>query len=120
MSYSQNSHSQLLNSLNIFSEIENVLINISGFNGKIVYVKLKCVLDKNEGYKTIKTYSEVITGNQNVNLDITPNFSYYFKYAPITIVDVGHTFSLYKYILSNRRYNFQEHNLKMYIIINFN
>jgi len=26
----------------------------------------------------------------------------------------------YKYILSNLRYNFEEHNLEMYIIINFN
>jgi hypothetical protein len=29
-------------------------------------------------------------------------------------------FLLYKHILSNKRYNFQEHYLKMYITINFN
>jgi hypothetical protein len=61
-----------------------------------------------------------MTGNQNVYLDITPNFLNYFKYVSIISVDVERTFSLYKYILSNRRYNFQEHNLEMYIIINFN
>jgi hypothetical protein len=96
------------------------LINIPSPNRKIVKDKLKYALEKNEGYKTIKTYPKVITRNQSVNLDITPTFLNYFKYASITSVDVEHTFSLYKHILSNRRYNFQEHDLEMYIIINFN
>jgi hypothetical protein len=97
------------------------MINIPGGpNGKIVEDKLKYVLEKKEGYKTIKTYSEVMAENQNVNLDITPNFLNYFIYVPITSVDVEYTFSLYKHILNNRRYSFQEHNLEMSIIINFN
>jgi hypothetical protein len=61
-----------------------------------------------------------MTGNQNFNLDITPIFLNYFKYALITSVDVERTFLLYKHILYNRQYNFQEHNLEMYKIINFN
>lgn len=36
----------------------------------------------------IKKYSEVMAGNQNANLDTTPYFLNYFKFAPITIVDV--------------------------------
>jgi hypothetical protein len=32
-------------------------------------------------------------GNQNVNLDKTPNFLNNFKHATITSVDVGRTFS---------------------------
>jgi hypothetical protein len=52
--------------------------------------------------KTIKTYSEVITGNQNVNLDIKEIFLNYFKYESMNSVDVQRTFSLYKHILSNR------------------
>jgi hypothetical protein len=43
-----------------------------------------------------------MTENQNVNLDITPNFLNYFKYVPVTSVDIERTFSLYKHILSNR------------------
>jgi hypothetical protein len=58
-----------------------------------------------------------MTENQNVNLDKT-NFFNYFKYTPITSVDVERTFSLHKHILSNRRYNFEEHNLEMCIVIN--
>jgi hypothetical protein len=45
-------------------------------------------------------------GNQNVYLDTSTNFLNYFKYASITRVDVERTFSLYKHILSNIRYNF--------------
>jgi hypothetical protein len=61
-----------------------------------------------------------MTGNQNCNLDITPTFLNYFKYASITSIDVERTFLLYRHTLSNRGYNFQGHNLEMYIIINFN
>jgi hypothetical protein len=56
-----------------------------------------------------------MTGNQNVYLDITSKFLNNFKYTSITSVDVKRTFSLYKHILSNRRYNFQEHNLEIYV-----
>jgi hypothetical protein len=41
---------------------------------------------KNEGYKTIKTYSEIMTENKNVYVDAIPNFLNYFKYASITSV----------------------------------
>jgi len=56
--------------LKIFSEIENILINIPaipGPYGKIIKDKFIYVLNKNDGFKTVKTYSEVIAGNLNVN-----------------------------------------------------
>jgi hypothetical protein len=58
--------------------------------------------------------------NQNIYLDTSSNFLIYFKYTLITSVNVKCTFSLYKHILRNRQYNFQEHNFEMYININFN
>jgi hypothetical protein len=54
-------NSHLFNSINIFYEIENISINTP--NSKIIIDKLKYVLKKIEGYKTIKTYSEVMTEN---------------------------------------------------------
>jgi hypothetical protein len=56
---SKESNSQLLNNLNIFSEIEYISINIPDTNMKIVKDKLKYILEKNKGYKSFKTYSEV-------------------------------------------------------------
>jgi hypothetical protein len=61
-----------------------------------------------------------MTGNQNVYFYVTPNFLNHFKYASITTVDDERIFSLHKHILSNRRYNFQEHKLEMYIVIKLN
>jgi hypothetical protein len=49
---------------------------------KIVKDILKYVLEKNEGYKTIKTYSKVRTGNQNVNLEIKQKFLNYLNMHP--------------------------------------
>jgi len=69
----EESNSQLLNSLNMFSKIENILINIPSPHGKIIKDKFTYALDKNDGFKTIKTYSEVIAGNLNVNLDTKHN-----------------------------------------------
>jgi hypothetical protein len=50
----EKSNSQLLNSLNIFSEIENILINIPGHNRKIVKNKLKYVIEKMKDIKILK------------------------------------------------------------------
>jgi len=52
----EESISQLLNRLNIFSEIENILINIPGPRGKIIKDKFTYVFDKNDGFKTIKSW----------------------------------------------------------------
>jgi len=114
------SKSELLESMNMFRKIEDILTNIPGPDGKIIKDKFMYVIEKNEGYKSIKSYYEVISGKKDVNLDITPTLLNCFKYALITSVDVERSFSLYKHILSNRRFNFNEHNLEMYLIINFN
>jgi stage III sporulation protein SpoIIIAA len=93
------------------------LINIPGPNGQIIKDKLKYILEKNYEYKNINNYTEIMLKNQNNYLEITQFYKHYFKYVPITIVDVERNFS---HILSNKWYHFQEHNLEMFIIINFN
>lgn len=44
------------------------------------------VIEKNEGYKTIKSLYEVMPGKKDVNLDITPTLLNCFKYAQIKLV----------------------------------
>lgn len=85
------------NSLNVFGKIENILINVPGPYGKIIKDKFTYVLDKNDGFKTLKTYSVMIAGtlNVNLNINITPYFLNFFKYAPITSLNVERSFSLY-------------------------
>lgn len=52
------------------------------------------IIKKSEGYKTIKSYYEVISSKKKCNFDMTPTLMNYFKYAPITCVDVKLSFSL--------------------------
>jgi len=54
------------------------------------------------------------------SVNITPNLLHFFKHVPITSIEVEHIFSLYKYILSDKRFNFNEYNMEIYLIINFN
>jgi len=77
-------------------------------------------LKKNEGLKTNKSYYEVMPGKADDNLDIMPTLFNCFEYAPITSVNIEHSFSLYKHILSSRIFDMNEHNLGIYLIINFN
>ncbi|KAF0694175.1 DUF659 domain-containing protein [Aphis craccivora] len=116
----EESNSELLKSMDIFRKIENILTNIPGPKGEKVKEKCMYVIEKNGGYKTLKCYYEVMLGKANNNLDTTPTLLNCFKYAPITSADVERSFLLYRYILSNRRFNFNENNLEMYLIINFN
>jgi len=70
--------------MDIFRKIEDILTNIPGLNGKKIKEKNMYVIEKNEGYKTLKCYYEVMSGKANVNLDIMLiTLLNCFKYAPI-------------------------------------
>jgi hypothetical protein len=43
-----------------------------------------------------------------------------FKYAPITLVDIEGSFSVFKNMLTDKRHNFTEDKLEMHMIIYFN
>jgi hypothetical protein len=71
----------------MFRKIENILTNYPGPDGKKMKDKFMWVIEKNEGYKTIKSYYEVMSGKEDVISDITPTLLNCFKYAPITSVN---------------------------------
>jgi DNA-binding ferritin-like protein (Dps family) len=66
------------------------------------------IIEKNKEYKTMKSYrwKSTMSGKAEVYLDITLNLLDFFKYAPITSVEVERICSLYKHILSDNRFNF--------------
>jgi len=64
------------------------------------------IIEKNKRNKTMKSYYEVMSSKAEVYLDITLNLLDFFKYAPITSVEVERIFSLYKHILGDNRFNF--------------
>ncbi|KAL4125851.1 hypothetical protein QTP88_010091 [Uroleucon formosanum] len=85
--------------------------------GIAVSKKLDQVLIKNKGLNSLKQICKIITGGESMDLrsiaeDLTCNDLSFFKYAPITSVDVERSFSAYKCILADNRRAFQFENVR--------
>jgi len=95
-------------------------------NGKAVNKKLHQVLEKNRGLSALIKISNILTGEETSgNLDGLPeglnnNDLVFFKYAPITSVDVERSFSTYKTILSDKHRSFKFENIRKHLIIQCN
>lgn len=70
--------------------------------------------------KILKSVNDVLSGTSRNDVNVDPETAPLFNYAPLTTVDVERSFSIYKHILTNRRYNFKQDSLEMYLVINFN
>jgi hypothetical protein len=93
-------------------------------NSTIIKTKCKNVLNKNKGLMVLKEISKILQGDSaNFNDLSVPNYLpdilANFKYTPITSVDVEHSFSSYKYILTDRCHNFTEINIEHTLITYF-
>uniref|UniRef100_A0A914M952 Uncharacterized protein n=1 Tax=Meloidogyne incognita TaxID=6306 RepID=A0A914M952_MELIC len=73
----------------------------------------------NIGLETIAQICQILSGH-DTECNIPPDLIPYYKYAPITSVDVERSFSVYKSILADNRMKFTPKNLEMYLICNFN
>ena len=88
---------------------------------ELVKNKIKSVLDKNLGYRSMCSISNVLTG-QNFNRsgfeeELASSDLAYFKYAPIVSADVERSFSKYKNVLADNRCSFTFENLRMFTVI---
>ena len=64
---------------------------------------------------------DIFVGNQEVNVERNiAQQAAYFKYAPVTSVEVERTFSKMKMILSDRRLSLTTENLNKLLIISCN
>lgn len=117
----------LAEAINVFENVEKVFETLQGPIGKAVFNKLNNVVHKNVGLKILKNISNVLSGN-NMNTELESglpeDFStddlVYFKFAPITSVDIERSFSMYKTLLSNNRRSFHFENLYKHLIIQCN
>lgn len=75
---------------------------------------------------TLKRISKILSGEEeNTELDgdleeLTSDDIVFFKYSPITSVDVERSFSTYKSLLTDNRRNFKFENLAKHLIIQCN
>ena len=91
--------------------------SVSGTIGRKIREQLKNVLEKNEGYFFLLNVAKIISDDfvENFNVDTSSLGS--LKYAPITSVDVERSFSIYKYMYSDRRHKFLVENFEKHLIV---
>lgn len=102
---------QLHDSLLAIDQARAVL-NWSGSQGMIN--KIETVLNKNPGLEIIREYS------LNLEKGIATDDMKYFKYAPLTSVDVERSFSTYKWALQVKRNRLSVENIEKIMLIYFN
>lgn len=110
-----------------FQLLESAFKEIKQLKGKYsakINEKLDYILKDNPGYAKMKAINAIISGD-NIDLDkfginLSSAEIAAFKWSPITTCDVERSFSKYKFILNDRRFNLSEIHLKYYFIVNLN
>lgn len=100
----------LLESIELIEEFETSCKNVKGKIGAAIFKKLNDVLEKNIGYKLLTKVNrilkgEIIASDNDINFFI-PELISKLKNALITSVDVERSFSIFKYLFSDRRHRF--------------
>lgn len=117
----ENKNLSLNDSCELIDKFEQNVNCIPGSSGEILKFKFREIIDKNQGLATLRKINKILRGDSSEHLEIDdPLILSKFKFAPITSVDVERSFSVYKYILNDRRFNFTEENLEKYLIIHCN
>ena len=114
----------LTESLKVIEDLDDNL-PIGGDVAKEVKQKLKAVLSKNEGYKTLSIISKILAGNEatfvsDIEQKLSPVEVANFKFAPVTTCDVERSFSVYNTFLADNRRSFNFENLKKVFVIRCN
>ncbi|KAF0746556.1 Uncharacterized protein FWK35_00032030 [Aphis craccivora] len=114
----------LADSISSFDEIVKKISETPGSIGKSINTKLNTILKKNTAYGLLKNIKDIISGTcesiSNMDQNITVTDIPYFKYAPVSSVDVERSFSTYKTVLADNRRRFTFENLKKTLIVQCN
>jgi len=114
----------LASSISLVEDARLRLTQINGELGMSIKTKIENVLIKNKGYQLLIKISNILSGDEE-NFDGLPedmniNDLIYFKYTPITFVDVKRSFSVYKNMLTDNRRAFKFENTRKCLIIQLN
>jgi len=106
----------LSESVYCIEKIKQQIKQASGKTGETVTKKLDDVLNKNSGFKILTIISNILRGEkisrEELPEDLTCDDLIYYKFHPISSVDVERSFSKYKHILFE--------NLKKVLIVQCN
>lgn len=114
----------LASSISLVEDARLRLTQIHGEHGMSIKTKIENVLNKNKGYQLLIKISNILSGDEE-NFDGLPedmniNDLIYFKYAPITSVDVERSFSVYKNMMTDNRRAFKFENIRKCLTIQCN
>lgn len=120
----QEKNSWLRQSLQYLDDIESKLFSVRGNVGKSVIEKFKSVIGKNPDLEKLKGISAVLEGNDaddhdDPTLGLNPAEIASVQFAPITSVEAERSFSMHKFLLSDRRHGLTPENLEMELISHF-
>lgn len=107
----------LLEGITLVEDCKTAFNSVKGKIGEEIFQKFKNILEKNSGYRFLAEISNILMGNFNSKVDLDPETLTSFKNAPITSVDVERSFSVYKYMYTDRRQNFLMENFEQYLIV---
>lgn len=105
--------------LRILDEIENEINQVAGLVGKKVQEKFTKVFKSNPDLEKIRMIRKVLSGEQGVGLQLSPELIAALKYTPLTTVDVERSFSLHKLLMTDQRKSFTPENLEKHIMCCF-
>jgi hypothetical protein len=117
---------KLVDSISIVNKIidEMNIINTQSKSIKSIVEKLKKVIEK-KGFNMLRIISNILNSTEeNIEIDelgdLNASEMVYFKYAPITSMDVERSFSQYKNLLTDKRRFLLFENIKEMLIIQCN
>lgn len=114
----------LADSIKVVDNLSTEMNRLTGTHGKSIGLKMENVLKKNVGLTMLKKIQNILSGEltnmKDLPEDLDINDLTYFKYAPITSVNVERSFSAYKTLLANNRRSFKVESLKKHLIIQCN
>ena len=114
----------LADSIEIIDNVSVAMKRLTGTTGKNICRKMENVLKKNVSLAMLNKIKNILNGElidmKDLPEDLDINDLTYFKYAPITSVNVERSFSAYKTLLTNNRRSFKVENIKKHLIIQCN
>jgi hypothetical protein len=109
----------LSNSLQVVDSLIAVVDSAPGSKGVAVADKCDRVLSKNQDLKKVRIISKVIDGEDS-DISMAPDIVARYKFAPVTSADTERSFSLLKYLLSERRQSLKFENLRKLLVVKGN
>lgn len=124
LQYQPTSEITTVDLINVVFDLRQYIFQLQGDIAVRVQRKFQTVLEKNPGFVTMTGVIDLLNGKEvdfatpGMNVVTLRKFRY-FKYAPVTSVDVERSFSQYKWIFNERRRSLTPKHLEQILVIYF-